>query len=95
MAQAQSRRSAPRRSAETPTPSSKPAPAQDAEKVAKATEKASAESQQKPRSAKAQAKAAEEFNADERIVQRSSYDGGTQTTRYGSEYRYDQHPSEK
>lgn len=82
MAQAKSRKTSPE---EADTPRSAP---QDADEVAEETAKASAEEQLKPRTAKQQAKAEEEFDADERVVLRSSYgDPAGQVTRHGG-YQY-------
>jgi hypothetical protein len=86
MAQASSRKtSSSPRGAATPTPRSAP---QRDNKEAEAAAKASAEQQQKPMTAKAHAKAQEDFDADERIVQRSSYgDAAAQVTRHDG-YQY-------
>jgi hypothetical protein len=78
------------------TPARRTAQTDEPDKAAKQAEKDSAEQQQKPMSAKAHAKAQEDFDPNERIVQRSSYnDGASQRTRYDGDYQYDQHPSEK
>lgn len=53
------------------------------EAIRKATEKAATEEQQKPLTEKQMAKQEKDFNADERIVQRASYnDGSHQVTEY-------------